>query len=236
MDTSSKNTFYIDIPEAAKSLGISEHALKRWIRQGSIPYQWIEEKIVFHKSRLQEWANTHNMTWTEAAPSKNIPSSDEIQLSATIRRGGVYGGIAGADVKQVLESAANRIRLPDDIDRRQFLKRLLERETLASTGIGNGVAVPHPRTPLKTAFPDPSIFVCFLESEIDYKALDGEPVFVLFLMLSPNTKMHLQMLARLGYCLRDESFIQILHKTPNEDTLCKRVEEMENKMRLSRHF
>jgi nitrogen PTS system EIIA component len=236
MNAPSRETRYIDIPEAAKSLGISEHALERWIRQGSIPYQWINEKIVFRKSRLKEWADSHNMAWMEAPPPKAVSSPETVSLSGAICRGGVYPGVSGAGVADVLKSAANAIQLPEEIDRQQLLKRLLERETLASTGIGSGAAVPHPRVPLKTAFPEPSIFVCFLETEIDYKAVDGAPVFVLFLMLSPSTKTHLQMLARLGYCLRDKSFIKFLRNTPDLNALCKRIEAMEDKMGLAKQF
>lgn len=236
MNVSSRDTRYIDIPEAAQSLGVSEHALERWIRQGLIPYQWINDKIVFRKSRLKEWADSHNMAWTETPPLQVVASPESFSLTAAIRRGGVCAGIKGENVERVLESAMKAIQFPEEIDRRLLLKRLLERETLASTGIGNGAAVPHPRVPIKTSFSAPSIFVCFLDGAIDYNAVDGAPVFVLFLMLSPSTKTHLQMLSRLGFCLRDESFIGFLRNTPDQDSLCRRIESMEEKLGLSKKF
>ena len=66
------------------------------------------------------------------------------------------------------------------------------------------------------------------------KTIDGKPVFVLFLMLSPNTKVHLQLLARLGFCLRDHEFIDFLQKQSDSDAFCRRVEQMEKRMEKAR--
>ncbi|MBN2327990.1 MAG: PTS sugar transporter subunit IIA [Candidatus Omnitrophica bacterium] len=221
---------YIETPEAAQLLGVSEHALERWIRQGAIPYSRSKGLIVFDEQRLKEWAESHNMTWMKPLPSEERSKPPVIRLSNAIRNGGVYNGVSGNDVESVLKSAVAAIHFPHDVDREELLEKLLERESMASTGIGHGAAVPHPRTSLKMHSSAPSISVCFLESPVPYNAVDGEPVFVLFLMLSPSTKVHLKMLARLGFCLRDESFLAFLRNTPDLDSLCQRVETMEKKM------
>ena len=226
MSATKEDRTYIDLPEAARLLGVSDHALERWIRQGSIPSRRSRGAIVFEKSRLKEWAESHNMTWMEKKGQMSA-SPQAVGLINAIRSGGVYTGVGGEDVENVLAAAVQTVDLPDEVDREQLRKKLLEREALASTGIGHGVAVPHPRTPLKAAGEAPAIAVCFLDSPIDYKAIDGEPVFVLFMMLSPSTKVHLQMLARLGYCLRDESFIEFLRTQPDLESLCERLERME---------
>lgn len=236
MNAPLEDSSYIDIPMAATLLAVSENALERWIRQGAIPYRRMGDKIVFNKNRLKEWADSRNMTWMEQKPAiASLPSGNPSLVNA-IRIGGVYSGIMGIDVKSVLTSVVDTIVLPPEVDREALLKKLLEREALASTGIGHGVAVPHPRTPLKNASGKPAISVCFLQTPIDYQAIDGKPVFVLWLMLSPSTKFHLQMLARLGYCLRDESFMAFLHSSPDLDSLCYRLEQIENAMAITKRM
>lgn len=236
MNASQEDSTYIDIPMAATLLAVSEHALERWIRQGAIPYRRVGDGIVFNKNRLKEWADSRNMTWMDQKPAiASLPPGNPSLVNA-IRIGGVYSGILGKDVKSVLTSAMDTIVLPPEVDREALLNKLLEREALASTGIGHGVAVPHPRTPLKNASDKTAISVCFLQMPIDYMAIDGEPVFVLWLMLSPSTKVHLQMLARLGYCLRDESFMAFLHSSPDLDSLCHRLERIESAMETSKRM
>ncbi|MEW6236767.1 MAG: PTS sugar transporter subunit IIA [Candidatus Omnitrophota bacterium] len=231
MNTVNEDPYEIGLTEAARFLGVSEHSLERWIRQGTIPCIESAGEIAFDKSLLREWAQSNKMAWFES-PRKPVSEAKTISLANAIRSGGVYSDIAGTNAREVLEAAVRAVALPDGIDRNLLLSKLLERENLASTGLGGGVAVPHPRTPLKNAPPDPIAAACFLSSPIDYGAIDGEPVFVLFLMISPNTKAHLQLLARVGFCLRDKSFTAFLREKPDGEALRRRVEELEAKMEV----
>jgi len=229
MNTANEDPYEISLSEAARFLGVSERSLERWIRQGAIPCLESTGEIAFDKFQLKEWAQANKMTWFESV-RKSVSEPKTITLASAIRSGGVYDGVSGTNALEALEAAVRAVSLPDGIDRNLLLTKLLERENLASTGLGGGVAVPHPRTPLKNAPPVPIAAACFLSSPIDYGAIDGEPVFVLFLMISPNTKAHLQLLARVGFCLRDKSFTAFLREKPDGETLLNRVEEMEAKM------
>jgi PTS system nitrogen regulatory IIA component len=103
----------------------------------------------------------------------------------------------------------------------------LERENLTSTGLGNGIAVPHPREPESLSITTASISACYLKSPVDFKALDGKPVSLLFILLSPSVRTHLQILSRLSYCLRDRAFVTFLHSSPQPDKLRERFAAME---------
>ncbi len=83
---------------------------------------------------------------------------------------------------------------------------LLAREASASTAIGDGIALPHVRNPIVLHVPRPMLTLCFLERPIDFGALDGKPVNVLFSMICPTMRSHLQTLSRLSYALHDEAF------------------------------
>jgi nitrogen PTS system EIIA component len=58
--------------------------------------------------------------------------------------------------------------------------------------------------------------------------VDGLPVFVLFILLSPSVKIHLHLLSRLAFCVRDASFVDFLKQGPSPEELLEKVENLEN--------
>jgi PTS system nitrogen regulatory IIA component len=121
----------------------------------------------------------------------------------------------------------NLMRLPDEVDRNFLLRVLVARETLGSTGIGEGIAIPHVRNPIVLHVPRPSVTLCFLEQSIDFGALDGKPVRVLFAVISPTIRAHLYLMSRLGFALRATDFKNaILEEASREDVFreARRVE------------
>jgi PTS system nitrogen regulatory IIA component len=103
----------------------------------------------------------------------------------------------------------------------------MARERLASTGIGNGIAIPHPRDPLSNPPEAPIIITYFLKTPVNFKAVDDQPVSVLFLLISPTVKHHLHLLSRLSYCIRNRSFVAFLNTHPDAVALQARVAECE---------
>lgn len=95
---------------------------------------------------------------------------------------------------------------------------LLQREKLGSTGVGNGIAIPHGKLPKLG-----KIFGMFarLERPIDFEALDGQPVDLIFLLLAPETAGadHLKALARIARLLRDPDVARKLRESQDADAL-----------------
>ena len=108
-----------------------------------------------------------------------------------------------------------------------LVKMLKKRERLGSTGIGKGVAIPHPRTTLNLNLENPVIPVVFLKHPVDFNAVDGKDIFVLFFMFSPSTQIHLKMLARLSICLRDKEFLSLLKNRAGENEILGKIEQIE---------
>jgi len=67
------------------------------------------------------------------------------------------------------------------------------------------------------------VVTCFLDRPVDFHALDGRPVHVLFLLLNPSTAVHLRILAQLGHLLRFEGFLEFLPACASADALFERV-------------
>ena len=98
------------------------------------------------------------------------------------------------------------MQLPEEVDKKFLLNVILARESLGSTGFGGGIAIPHVRNPIVLHIPRPTITLCFLETPIEFGAIDGKPVTTLFTMVSPTVRAHLHLLSRLTFGLRRPEF------------------------------
>ncbi len=117
-------------------------------------------------------------------------------------------------VQELAAKAAELTGLPE----REVFDTLLQRERLGSTGVGAGIAIPHGKLPKFDR-----LFGLFarLDRPIDFDALDGEPVDLVFLLLAPETAGadHLKALARVARALRDPLTAQKLRASRDADAL-----------------
>jgi len=218
------------LSEIARSLDLPESTLDRWIRQGRIPVQRVGDTYRFNLSVLERWAEAHDMTFRLQATAPRAAGKTAANLLAAMQAGGVYAGVQGASAAAVLKAAVARLTmLPEDV-RDELYDSLVLRERLTSTGLGRGVAIPHPRSPLSEAIRAPLIATCFLDQPVDYDAVDDQPVFVLFVLLSTSVDGHLQLLSRLAFCLRDARFVAFLQQHPPAEDLFARVATMERQL------
>jgi PTS system nitrogen regulatory IIA component len=209
--------------DVARRLGVPATTIERWIRQGRIPAYQDGRDCVFDQKELEYWARAHNITYeTSPRQSTSLDEAEATDLVATMQRGGVFYETTGRDVSSVLAAAAHQVPVAAEV-RNLLLQRLLEREEMASTGIGNGVAIPHPRSPLTGIISEPMISTFFLAQPIDFGAVDGKLVSTLFILLSPAVKIHLQLLSQLAFRLRDDAFVALLETVPEPDQLWSRL-------------
>ena len=194
----------IDVREAARLLAVSEKSIYRWIKNGTLPGYRVSGQYRFNRSELLEWATSRRLNvHPDFFPETREQAPD---LAEAIRTGGIHYRVAGADKAGVLASVVALMRLPEEVDRRYLLEVLLSRESLGSTGIGEGIAVPHVRNPIILFSPRPVLTLCFLEQAIDFDSIDGEPVHTLFTLVSPTVRSHLGLLSRLTFALRQSDF------------------------------
>ena len=144
-----------------------------------------------------------------------------------LKSGGVHRDLEGLYKDAILASIVHRLDLPAEVDRDHLLAILSAREAMGSTGIGDGIAIPHVRNPILLHVEDSQVSLFLLPHPVDYKSLDGQPVHSVFLVISPSISAHLRILARLGFALRDEALRDLLRdRAPNEQIIA-RVEELE---------
>jgi len=123
-----------------------------------------------------------------------------------------------ASKKQALQELAKRAAELTGISDRQIYEVLFERERLGTTGVGNGIAIPHGKLPaLKRLY---GVFAR-LETPINFEAIDEQPVDLIFLLLAPEQAGadHLKALARISRLLRDRTVCEKLRGSDTAEAL-----------------
>jgi mannitol/fructose-specific phosphotransferase system IIA component (Ntr-type) len=160
------------------------------------------------------------------AEQKNL-SISELISSATIEL-----HLRGRQREEVLSELVARIpELTNRTEARQILLHALhEREQLHSTGIGDGVALPHARNALVGLVEKPVVVFGRHDQGIAYGSIDAQPVKLFFLLVTTNVTQHLGILARISRLARDARLRQELMRAEEPETVIVLIREAEAKM------
>lgn len=214
--------------ELAKALALPQDTLERWVRQGRIPVRKAGHTFSFSFLTLKSWAQKHGVSFDLSAPETgNSNVGEGVSLVGALEAGGVVYDLEGGDPSEVLLNVSRRVPGLSESEQAELYERLMERERMASTGVGRGVALPHPRTPLEEC-ETPAIVTCFLKRPVPFEAVDDEPVSILFLIMSPDVRTHLQLLSKISFCVRESSFLSYLNGRPQPSELFEKVAEFES--------
>ncbi|MBI3824021.1 MAG: PTS sugar transporter subunit IIA [Planctomycetes bacterium] len=201
----------LTVRQVSGFLSVTEATIVRWIRQRGLPAQHVGGQYRFHRAELLEWATANQI---KVSPEMFDDQDDDDEpmpgLAAALEAGGIHYGLKDSTKEVAMRALVGVLPLPDGIDRELLLRLFMAREAAASTGIGDGIALPHVRNPIVLNVEHPMVTLAFLERPVDFGALDGKPVHVLFSLVCPTTRSHLQMLARLSYVLHDPAFREVV--------------------------
>ena len=209
----------ISLHKLAEHLGLPASMITRWVRQGKIPVNLQKNICRFNKNVLIKWAEQHNIHLFQKTEEIEHVNEESQCLVSAIKAGGVIYNVIGNNSETVFMSATEKMTFLPTHLKTELYEKLIKREQMTSTGVGKGIAVPHPRNPIKEIAETPLITTCFLDKPVDFNAIDSKPVFVLFILLCPTLHIHLQLLSRLSFYLRDDQFIKFLNTRPKAEEL-----------------
>jgi PTS system nitrogen regulatory IIA component len=214
--------------DAARLLDIPEDTIYQWIGNGTLPSYRVKDKYRLNRVELLEWATARNMKVSPEIFRENGTKPPDFMLTDALRRGGVVYDLACTDKPSALKSVCDALPLPPKVDRQELYSVLVAREALCSTGIGQGIAIPHPRGPIVLGIPEPQVTLAFLRQPIDYGALDKKRVNILFAIVSTTVHVHLLLLSHLMYALQNSDFRRLLDTKAMPEELLKTLKEIEN--------
>lgn len=217
----------LTVREVAELLRVSSKTVYRWISESRIPARRLQGRYRFSRQELLEWASANRFA---IAPSLQ-PDSEEPgpppQLADAMGGGGIFYRLDGREREGVLRSLVDVLRLRSGVDADDLYERLCQRERLGSTAVGDGVALPHPRTPLALPLEAPSVTLAFLQRPVDFGALDGKPVSALFAILAPSVRVHLHLVSRVAFVLRDPAVRGIIAEQGSRESILEQIRATE---------
>jgi mannitol/fructose-specific phosphotransferase system IIA component (Ntr-type) len=165
----------------------------------------------------------------------NNPGSTPALVSELLSAATIKLDLAGTDRDTVLGELAARV--PDVAGQpeaqRKLLRALQEREQLHSTGIGDGVALPHARNAIVGLVDRPIVVFGRHAQGVPYGAIDGLPARLFFLLIAPTVTQHLALLARISRLLRDPKLRQALLAAGSPEAVVSLIQAAEAQMRAS---
>ena len=130
----------------------------------------------------------------------------------------VVANLKATSKKQVLQDLSRRASDSTGLHERAIFDVLMERERLGTTGVGNGIAIPHGKLPDLGRLHG---YFARLEQPVDFQSIDERPVDLIFLLLAPESAGadHLKALAKISRVLRDDNICEKLRGTDTSDAL-----------------
>ena len=142
-----------------------------------------------------------------------------MNLSEMIKTNNIIPDLKAKDKKGVLEELAGAISDNESsVDKEALVRVLVERERLGTTGIGDGVAIPHGK--LET-IEHPIISFGRSKEGLDFDSMDGQPAYLFFLLVAPENSsgLHLQVLAKIAKILKNSTFRKQLMEGSTKEEL-----------------
>ena len=213
------------LSEVADYLQLSEKSILRMLGRGEIPAAKVASQWRFMRSVIHDWLASR----TEGVSMGSVAGRVErlpIYLGKLIREDLVVFDVKPGSVEAVLRQLTAPLVSAGVIDdEERLLKNLLYRESLMSTAMGEGVAIPHPRRPLRGMFAEPTVVLGICPEGTDFQAIDGRPVHVFFLVCAPREDVHLQVMAKVATLVRRDHVIERLSRASSRDEVAAVLEE-----------
>ncbi len=209
--------------EAAHFLRVAEGTLERWVRQGLIRSH-DRHGNDFDRDELVRWARERGMRVDPHSTLRR--EKKEAALLSAIERGAVTAGVQANSAMGAIQVAIESLSQLEPRLRARLLDKVLERERMASTALGSGIAAPHPREPLGDALEQPLISLVSLATPLDWAAVDGELVHTVALLASPTAGAHLEILSQIGRAVRSAEVLRVLRSGPEKSALIEGLREL----------
>jgi PTS system nitrogen regulatory IIA component len=209
----------LTVREMARFLKMNERTVLRMAQASVIPAAKIGNQWRFKRELIDRWLDERMLPASDKQSLGPVHCTPRFPpLTEMVDKRLVKLELEASDKKEILAQlvdllvAAHHLRRGDD-----FLHRLMKRENLMTTALGDGVAFPHARNPQDCPFDAPMLVVGVSRCGVDYDALDGKPVHILFLICASDDSTHLRIMAQLTRVVRTMDVVRLLLETKSNE-------------------
>lgn len=195
------------LEELARHIGMDAREIRKLAEKGVLPGTMVGGQWRFNRAQMLDWLQRemHSLSQRDIENLERATASGghgDLLISTLLGAEGVNLNLPARSRNSALRELANLAENTGLVwDKAALIEALEERESLASTALPGGIALPHPRRPMPYATAEP--LVCFgrVPSGLPFNAPDGRLTDLFFLIISHDDKHHLRVLARLALLL-----------------------------------
>jgi len=208
MDIDSTENDILTLPEVAQFLKVAEKTVLRMVHRGEIPCMKIASQWRFMRSVLDDWLLSKMQVVPRNDLSKIIETDSTVMpLSRLTEERLILPNIQKGSKEAVLKQLTAPLRVNNLLENDQhFLRLLLQREEMASTAIGKGVAIPHVRNPEAVSTSTPLLVIGACREGTDFSSPDGLPVHLFFLLYTDSVAVHLRTISKITRIAGNDDF------------------------------
>ena len=206
----------LTLPQVAEYLQLAERTVLKMAQRGDIPAAKIASQWRFVRAIVDDWIVTRT---SAPHPREADAAAGPLDLSVVLRPEFVLSQLRPEPSDGILRQLVHPLVASGFIrDGGLLLRGLIEREELMSTCIGDGVAIPHPRTPPAGLFPSPAVVLGRCPGGVDFNSPDGHPTDLFFLVCATDLPSHLRLMAKVaGLATRDDLMARLRRSVDVEE-------------------
>lgn len=226
------NDKILTLPEVASYLQIGERTVLKMVHQNEIPSVKIANQWRFIKSYIDTW-----LVAKIEKPPQNFFATTDYPLSRLIKPEFTISRIIPGTKPEILQQLINSLSKAGIVKHPQnYLKKLLAREEMLSTGLANGLAIPHIRNVQENEKNTPLIVLGICSQGTDFNSLDKKLTYFFTLVHTNNEIIHLQVISKISSVFRDKEFSDKLRQVNNFDEILTLLIEQEYRQKFIKNI
>lgn len=210
------------LAEVAAYLRLAEKTVLRMVHKGQIPCAKVASQWRFLRSMIDDWLIAKMQVLPRNDLARVIESSpDTVPLSRLLKEEYILLNLRPGSKEEVLHQLVEPLVRTGLVEQEQiFLDKLLDRESIVSTAIGRGIAIPHLRNPDENPRGGPNLVVGICREGTDFAALDQGKTHLFFLLCTDSEVVHLRVLAKVNrIAARKETMVQLKEAKSADEVL-----------------
>ena len=222
---------YLNIIQLAESFGVEESVVQNWVRKDGLPAIEDRDRLIFDRGQVVHWAAERGLAARAGFLAASRSANTAIRrLEPMLRAGGIWRDVPSVKVRGVMETIITRLPGATTPVRQLLAQRLHTAEGISWAAVGDGLALPHLRTPVALGRDAGTFAILFLRDALTLgePAPDDVPITRLLFFVAPSPRAHLELLAQLSTALTRGSLRRPVYEgaTDEEIFTALAIEEM----------
>lgn len=220
MTESPFNDQIMTLSEVAEYLKVAEKTILRMIKKGEIPCAKIASQWRFMRPMIDDWLISRmNVIPKNDLSALLAKEGSLVPLSRLIKKERILTGLPASSKEEILDALITPLSLSRE-NHILFLKKLMQREDMSSTAIGQSIAIPHLRRPEENIIPGPEVVLGICQEGCDFDSIDNKPTHLFFLIITDSEVVHLRIISRISRIAGDSQFLHnLVNATDGEEAL-----------------